>query len=416
MTDNERPDKATDSSGEPKRSEAKPPQADNAEQQPTGAEGGAGMVSDDNAATTEQPRRGGRGSLVVAVLALLIALIAAAAVVALGYLGQQRSQSLGKRVATAEQAVETNAQDVLLPRIRELESRMDELATTVEQRGRAVSRLQDNLRQTQSQLTDLAELVQGGRRQWQLLEVEDLMLAANQRLQLEHDPQGARRALEIVNRRLGELNDPRLFDIREKVVNEIAALEALPDPDIEGLALKLTSLSQRVRKLPLASDVPDEYAGSDPGDDGGDRPGAPAWRHFLNSVDEALDGMLTIRRSGGAHEPLMPPEQSFFLYQNLQLKLQTARLSLLKREPESYRANLSSAREWLNTFFDTGDAGVSAAIETIGQMKKVRIDWEAPDITGSLSALRAFLDRTQGQGRQPANGDDTASENSASGE
>lgn len=409
MTEEERPDKTPDSSGEPERTDSN--SSDQGEQEQTAvtaADESPETGQKSNGKPERKRRRGGRGALVVALLACLIAVLAIAAVVALGYVGKQRAQALGERVATAEQAVQTTTQDVILPKISSIKSRLGAVATKVDRHAGGLSQVREDLQQTQTQLTELASRVQGGLQHWKLMEIEDLMLAANRQLLLGHDVQGARQALMIASRQLAKLNDPRLFDIRKAVINEIAALEALPDPDIEGMVLQLTALAGQVGGLPLASDVPDEYNGG--GSDGtGDAQAAPAWKHFLVSIREALQGMLTIRHGGtGPITPLMPPDQAFFLRQNLQLKLLTAKLSLLQRRPKSYRASLASAQQWLRQFFATDDPSVSAAIEQLGQMQKVRIGWEAPDISESLTALRDFLAQNRDFMRQPSGGDNAA--------
>lgn len=403
MTENERPDEATESSGAPDQADTTPPAADNTEQTSPAADAGH-----DGKSKKKERRRGGRGAVAVAVLALLLALLAIAAVAALGYLGKQRAESLGDRVATAEQTVETTTQEVILPKISDLRSQLEALTGRVKHQGGDLSRLRKDLHQTQRQLTELTDRVMGGKRRWKLLELEDLLLTANQQLLLEHDPKGALQALQIVNHQLAKLNDPRLYNVRKEVIEDIAALKAMPKPDIQGLVLKLASLSERVGKFPLASDVPDEYTGDNIGSNGGNQADVPPWEHFLTSIRAALEGMLTIRRSGsGSITPLMPPDQAFFLRQNLKLKLQTAKLALLRHNPQTYRASLSSARQWLRRFFNTDNAAVTAAIETLGQMKKIPIAWEPPDISGSLTALRKFLDKTREPALQASGDGDT---------
>lgn len=402
MTETERSDKSGRASGEANSSSPAAGQSENPEK--SNKNTGAGEQSGDNGRTNNKARkrkRGdrGRGGRVIGLLALLIALIALFAVLFLGYRGHQRLQTMEQRVAATQQTVE-NIRAAAGDRVAELEaqlqSRLGRLANRLEQRDNAVSQLRQQLEQLRTQVAELSQLIQGGNRRWQLLQLERLLLTANRELQLEHNARGALQALKIVSQRLGQMNDPRLTDVRKKVINAIAELKALPNPDIQGLALKLAELSERVSEFPLASDIPDDYSGGGSGDtDGGSgQASVPAWRHFLDSVTDALQGMFTIRRSGGDRIPLMPPEQAYFLRQNLQLKLQAARLALLQHNPRIYRASLSAAREWLQTYFDTSDPAVAAAIETLGHMQKVRIAWEAPDISGSLVALRAYLEQT----------------------
>lgn len=357
------------------------------------------------------PRKRGLGSWLFATLALLVALGAAAASGWVWYQGEQRLAAQSERLDTVERGLESNVQDLLLPRLKKLESRVSGLSERDAGQAETLASLRERLEATRVQISELAELVEGGNRRWRLLEIESLLLAANERLQLHRDQRGAKQALNLASRRLAAFDDPRLFGVRQRVVDEIAALEALPEPDIEGMALNLAQLIERLPDLPLASDVPGDYAGAGNGEQ---QQGTPfrerPWRHFLDSMREALRGMVTVRRTDEAHQPLMPPEQEFFLYQNLRLKLESARLALLRRQTPAYRDAVTTARDWLGTYFDREDARVAAAIETLEGMRKVQLAWEAPDISGSLTALRDLLRREagagSGNGETAADGDD----------
>ncbi|MDT0634634.1 uroporphyrinogen-III C-methyltransferase [Spectribacter hydrogenooxidans] len=398
MTESQRPD-------EPAR-EAETADVEPAETTDDTAETGAAETT--AAPATGKPRRGGRAAAVLAVLALLLALAAAGGVAGLAWLGQQRADELDDRMATVEQSLETTVQDDLMPRLRQLESSLEDTTGSVSSQSDDIAELQQGLDDTRVQMGELIERIEGGTRRWKLLEIESLLAAANERLLLHRDAAGARRALELASRHIGNLGDPRLFDIREQVVDEIAALNALPDPDIEGMALTLSSLVEQVPDLVLKSEVPQNYEAEGPGPDA--LIDAPGWQHFVDSLGTALEGMFTIRRSDEPHQPLMPPDEAYFLHQNLTLKLQSARLALLQRQGEVYRQNLDSARKWLQTYFDTDAAGVAGALEQLNGISKAGIDWQAPDISASLVAMRAFL-REQAQKRLSGNPDPNASGN-----
>ena len=57
--------------------------------------------------------------------------------------------------------------------------------------------LQQSLESTQTQLAELSDARNDGANRLQLDQIESLLRAANQRLQLYDDPQSAARALEI---------------------------------------------------------------------------------------------------------------------------------------------------------------------------------------------------------------------------
>lgn len=343
--------------------------------------------------TTGRPRRSGRAAKGLALL-LVLAVLAAAGWI--GYQGERRLAAQAERLDTVERGLESNVQKLLLPRLDSLQARIEALDESHTAQAAALASLQSRLDATRLQISKLSDLVEGGRRRWQLLEVESLLLAANERLQLHRDPRGAKQALVLANRRLGTLDDPRLFGVRERVVDEIAALEALPDADIEGLALTLTELIGRIPDLPLASDVPGDYSGGAGAAETAARFRERPWRHFLDSMEQALGNMVTLRRTDAAHQPLMPPEREFFLYQNLLLKLETARLALFRRDTSSYRHALGAARGWLDTYFDREDPRVTGAMATLNDMRNIELAWEAPDIGGSLTMLRDLLRREAG--------------------
>ncbi len=69
----------------------------------------------------------------------------------------------------------------------------------------------------------LADRLEGNSQRWDLNQIEALLQAANQRLQLYDDPEGARQALELASDAIARKSDPRLFDLRGEIANEVAA-------------------------------------------------------------------------------------------------------------------------------------------------------------------------------------------------
>ncbi|MES1950152.1 uroporphyrin-III C-methyltransferase [Salinisphaera sp. S4-8] len=332
------------------------------------------------------------------------------------YRGEQRLASADSRLDTVEKSVQSSVQDIVMPKLSRFDSRLqslnsdlDDLGSRLDRRGQTISELQESLQTTQTQLAELSDARNDGANRLQLDQIESLLRVANQRVQLYDDPQGAARALEMASDAIARKNDPRLFDIRGEIANEIAALQALPSPDIEGLSLQLAALIEQVPNLPLASSVPGEYenqeqASQDADSDEGmsfdefQSQFSQGWDHFKNSVGDALSGMLTIRRSDGTQRALLPPDQAFFLNQNLQLELRSARLALLERDTQNYRESLATAREWLADYYDTDAAPVSNMRERLDQMSNVKLDWDTPDISRSLVLLEQLKSRRGGAG------------------
>ena len=98
--------------------------------------------------------------------------------------------------------------------------------------------------------------------------------------------------------------------------------------------------------------------------------------------------MVRVRRSDEALRPLLSPEAQYFLRTNLALQMQTARLALLKGEDEVFRQSLDDAEAWLRRYFDDEDQAVTAAIATIGEIRRSEVSTELPDVSGSLRLFR----------------------------
>lgn len=371
----------------------------------------------------KKPRKGGKAAAVIAIIALLIALIAGAGAGWLWYRGQQRLAAFDNRMdnlqatldssniaASAEAAV----QEMVMPRLAEIRARISEVADANAQQARALSDLRRELQETRLQVAGMAQQLQGSARRLQLQQIEHLLLVAQRRLRLYNAPQQAVTALKLASEAISRLNDPRLFDVRKRVIDAIAALNALPSPDVQGIALTLTSFIEQVSELPLASDVPANYQpvsapqGGGAADDSGAGKGSGAgsgagggksgidlnsgWQQFLQSVGQAVQGMVTIRHTGDTAQPaLMPAKQVYFLTHNLMLELRSARLALLEGNSALYHTSLSTAIEWLKQYFDTGNSTVQAMIERLEQMQDIKLDVKPPDISGTLVALRNYM-------------------------
>ena len=83
----------------------------------------------------------------------------------------------------------------------------------------------------------------------------------------------------------------------------------------------------------------------------------------------------------------MSPEQSFFLRENLKLRLLNARLGLLSRQTDSARADLGSAGAWLVKYFDQASRKTQTAIQLLQQIQNQLKTSELPRLDDTMAAL-----------------------------
>jgi uncharacterized protein HemX len=199
-------------------------------------------------------------------------------------------------------------------------------------------------------------------------------------------------ALQIADERLGALNDPRLFKTREAIAQERAQLQALPRPDLTSASLTLSSLIDRADSLPLRARVePRQFGGPRSAGPTSD-PNAAWYERVWTSVRGAVASLFVIRREDNAASlRLLPAEDEAVLVHVLILKLESARIALLRGDTAAFRETMGSAADWLRQFFRSEDAGVEAALGEIERLQALELSAPMPDLSGSLTLLRQVL-------------------------
>lgn len=332
----------------------------------------------------EAPRTDRDGRVLTALIVALVALGTAIGLAVAAFSSWNQLQQLQR------------AQERLLPRVEEKVAQGErgfgelrsEMAAVRQSLRARIDELGREQQAVAERLASLAAVVGRSEQGWALAEVEFLLRLANQRLQLAADVPTALQALNAADARLRELADPHYLPVREQIARERDALRALPPVDAEGLSARLTALIEGVGGLPVAAS---HYQGRDDGgrDAGTGRP-EPArdWKDLPRVVWEALRRLVSIREHDRPVRPMLPPEREYFLRHNLRLQLEAARLALLRQDEPLYRDTLTTARGWLQGYFDKEAAEVRAALAQLEDMAAQTIRRSLPDISASLSLLR----------------------------
>lgn len=102
---------------------------------------------------------------------------------------------------------------------------------------------------------------------------------------------------------------------------------------------------------------------------------------------------MVISRTESNSVALLAPRERFFLHRNLRLQLEAARLALLVRDENQFRASVNAGMDWLTEFFDTGDARVRNAVEILERAAASDLNEPAPSIDATLNAFDEYLAR-----------------------
>jgi uroporphyrin-III C-methyltransferase len=223
-----------------------------------------------------------------------------------------------------------------------------------------------------------------------LSEVEQILVLASQQLSLAGNVHAALAGLQVADAKLAQLDRPQLGAVRRALARDMDRLKAVPYVDVAGISIKLDQSIEAIGRLPLAKDER-VTARAEPAMPTNDS----AWIRFLHGLWNDLRSVIRIQVEDHPPAPLITPEQSFFLRENLRLRLLSARLALLARDDRSFKADLSAARDWLNEYFDKGNRQVQATLATLAQLASIAMPEEMPDLSASLDAVRALKAATE---------------------
>jgi uroporphyrin-3 C-methyltransferase len=107
----------------------------------------------------------------------------------------------------------------------------------------------------------------------------------------------------------------------------------------------------------------------------------------LQGLREDAKSLLRVSRIDQPEAALLAPEQSYFLRENLKLKLLNARLALLSRQTEAARSDLASVQASLSRYFDDSSRKTQAAKALLQQTQSQLRTGELPRFDETLAAL-----------------------------
>jgi uncharacterized protein HemX len=288
---------------------------------------------------------------------------------------------------------------------RDIVGALDRIESDSNQALETVSNLEKDvvaLKETQDAIRASLEKINSdlrtNRLEWALTETEQLMVIANNRLQLARDTHSALAALHAADRQLQHLAMPKFLPVRRELAREISLLESQDKLDISGITLRLATLADGVDQLPLVPNIQAQAAEAS-GKNGSPRVAVADddWRQNFRSLWQDILSLVRIRDNVTAQPSLLPPEQQYFLRENLRLLLSGAQQALLQGSIPTYQQDLKTAQRLLKDYFDAEAQTVAAMQAELARLQSIKILRDTPDITKSLTLLR----RLGGRGDEP---------------
>ena len=311
--------------------------------------------------------------------ALVLALVSVAGTVALGWQGYTQMRSLEVQLARRIGEFDTASRDA-----RAAAKAANDALADLQNRLMA---LENRAQETQNQQVALGAMYQelaNSADERVVADIEQTLLLAQQQLQMAGNVKAALIGLEAADTRLAQLAKPQFANLRKAIVQDMERLKLLPAADIDGVSARLEALTQAVDDLKTEADSEPAPPAATPARSGAlDSLGA-----FSRDAWNEIKGLLRIRRLDHPELPLLTPAQSYFLHQNLKLRLLSARLAMLQRDEATFRTDLGAAKDWVGHYFNRRDPATQAFLASLGELLQAPVALKDTQIKASLKAVQ----------------------------
>lgn len=268
------------------------------------------------------------------------------------------------------------------------------------------------------QLEDLIQSMSRSRDENVIGDIEASIRVALQQSTITGSAEPLVATLRQADERLLRYKQPRMEGVRRAVARDLDRVKAVSVVDMSTLTIKLDEVVRLLDELPLLAGANPAERASEPtlarsARHAGDKAAAPAlarpqppsaeegrlarwWWEFRTRWDEGVKlvwgearGLLRVTRIDHPEGMLIAPEQSFFLRENLKLRLLNARLALLSRQFETAQADLRDTQDLLSRYFDARSRKVAAASDLLRQVGEQARQVNVPRPDDTLAALAA---------------------------
>ena len=273
------------------------------------------------------------------------------------------------------------------------------------------------------QLEDLIQSLSRSRDENLLVDVESALRVALQQSAITGSAEPLVATLKQSDERLARYGQPRLEGVRRAIARDLDRVKAISVTDISTLSIKLDEAVRLVDELPLlavavddahpangraagtaskalAAGVASTASGASASASGSTSTATSTWANWTGratafgtnlsvGVWNELKSLVRVTRIDHPDAILLAPEQTFFVRENLKLRLLNARLALLSRQFDTAQSDLLTAQAALTRYFDANSKRTALAVELIKQVTGQARHVSVPRPDDTLAALTA---------------------------
>ena len=340
---------------------------------------------------------------------LLIGMLCAVALV-LAWQAKDRLRSLEQELVRRQQETQSQSSEA-----RALSRQAEESARAAAAKVALLEARVAEVAVQRAQIESLIQSLSRSRDENLLLDIESAVRMALQQSVLTGSTEPLIVTLRQADERLARHDEPRLESVRRAVARDIDRARAVAVADTSSLGIKLDEAVRLVDELPLAGQpelrradaaraspepvpsrsaalaAPAASSASSAGLSLPERlqPAIAAAAALSSRVWSEVKSLVRVTRIDHPEALLLEPEQSFFLRENLKLRLLNARLALLARQFETAQGDLQAAQKALDRYFDRTARRTVLAVELIRQVAEQARQTRVPRPDDTLAALAA---------------------------
>jgi uroporphyrin-3 C-methyltransferase len=275
------------------------------------------------------------------------------------------------------------AQDRLSGQLATLTARLDTAQNSMRMELRGLRELPAQVGELGQSVEELRTRTEAPQRAWVRAEAMYLLELGERRLKLEHDVGTAIVAMDPAD---ATLNDPAVADVRRLLAEELAALRAVPVPDLTAVLARISSVEAAIPTLPVLG-VPATEARR-PGDE--PEPKGPLERG-MHRLAEALRDLVSLKRIDPATTRLVTQEEESLRRQHLDLLMFSARVAAMEPDAAAYQQSLQAASAWLEQFFDVSSPKTAAVKTELAALRGVNIAPPLPAVGAAARQLQSVM-------------------------
>ena len=249
-----------------------------------------------------------------------------------------------------------------------------------------------------SQVDELVQSLSRGRDENLLADIETALRVAQQYSELTGSTEPLINTLRQIDDRLHRQNQSRYDRLRKAIATDLEQIRNNAGADMASLSGRLDGLARDMDVWPLLMPTTLAHVITP----ARTKPAAASeskrwWDSSLTwagqiwaEVAAQMHSLIRVSQISQPEAALISPEQSYYLRENLKLRLLNARIALQTRQFDLLQSDLDSIESLINRYFDTQNESIKKAFAALQAVKKEAQSSPSPNPNETLSTLSSM--------------------------